>query len=160
MFKRRVRGIDQYGTDWRKKEEIQDNRIENFYSLIIILTLLWILKDWKIRVQNVLCLLILKMINDSIRAKMFLNFLIVINEWTIYMRRKWNNNPSLSLIQFIFYFIVVSVNNCSLSFDYWKYLFEHFKVRKKTILEISFPRTLAQLLIGKLLISVHRIFIG
>lgn len=145
---------------WRKKEEIQDNRIENFYSLIIILTLLWILKNWKIRVQNVLCLLVLKMINDSIRAKMFLNFLIVINEWTMYMRRKWNNNPSLSLIQFIFYFIVVSVNNCSLSFDYWKYLFEHFKVRKKTILEISFPRTLAQLLIGKLLISVHRIFIG
>lgn len=156
MFKRRVRGIDQM----EEKEEIQDNRIENFYSLIIILTLLWILKDWKIRVQNVLCLLVLKMINDSIRAKMFLNFLIVINEWTIYMRRKWNNNPSLSLIQFIFYFIVVSVNNCSLSFDYWKYLFEHFKVRKKTILEISFPRTLAQLLIGKLLISVHRIFIG
>lgn len=156
MFKRRVRGIDQM----EEKEEIQDNRIENFYSLIIILTLLWILKDWKIRVQNVLCLLVLKMINDSIRAKMFLNFLIVINEWTIYMRRKWNNNPSLSLIQFIFYFIVVSVNSCSLSFDYWKYLFEHFKVRKKTILEISFPRTLAQLLIGKLLISVHRIFIG
>lgn len=62
-----------------EKEEIQDNRIENFYSLIIILTLLWILKDWKIRVQNVLCLLVLKMINDSIRAKMFLNFLIVIN---------------------------------------------------------------------------------
>lgn len=160
MFKRRVGGIDQCGTDWRKKGEIQDNRIENFYSLIIILTLLWILKDWKIRVQNVLCLLVLKMINDSIRAKMFLNFLIVINEWTIYMRRKWNNNPSLSLIQFIFYFIVVSVNNCSLSFNSWKYLFEHFKVRKKTILEISFPRTLAQLLIGKLLISVHRIFIG
>lgn len=142
---------------WRKKEEIQDNRIENFANYY---SLLWILKDWKIRVQNVLCLLVLKMINDSIRAKMFLNFLIVINEWTIYMRRKWNNNPSLSLIQFIFYFIVVSVNNCSLSFNSWKYLFEHFKVRKKTILEISFPRTLAQLLIGKLLISVHRIFIG